>query len=324
MPDDATLSTGSRSPAKSSLGTAKILAAQFLTEAVLLVWLIFDLVANCLSSPNLAARLILDVNLAAVAAFLLYRRYRLTTRPLDKLMRILPAIQKGDAQIDSLATVDGQLAPLAAQIQQILQELREERGRLDQEVRQRIANRTSALERTIGSLRQQASRDILTALLNRRLFDECIQQAIARAKSGASNLSLLMIDVDNFKILNDTLGHQAGDDLLRSIGQLIRSAIRETDLAFRYGGDEFAILIENGNAEDAQTLAIRLIDLVDSLGKTYKLAKSPGLSVGVAHVDELTEITATALISTADKALYKLKGERKSSSQKNIARSNAA
>jgi len=325
MSDDATLSSDSnRSAPVSSLGTAKIVAAQFLTEAVLLVWLIFDLVANCWTSPIMAGRLITDVNLALVAAFLLYRRYRLITCPLDRLMRILPAIQKGDVPIDSLATVDGQLAPLAAQIQQILQELREERARLDQETRQRIANRTSALERTIGSLRQQASRDILTALLNRRLFDECIQQAMERAKSGSTNLSLLMIDVDNFKILNDTLGHQAGDDLLRSIGQLIRSAIRETDLAFRYGGDEFAILIESGSPEDAQTLANRLIDLVDGLGKTYKLAKSPGLSVGAAHVDELTDITPTALISTADKALYKNKAERKTGTSKIIARPNAA
>ncbi|HEX4797177.1 MAG TPA: GGDEF domain-containing protein [Humisphaera sp.] len=303
---------------------ARSLAAQFLTEAVLLAWLVFDLAANCWTSPIFSGRLITDVNLAAVAAFLLYRRYRLITRPLDKLMRLLPAIQKDDAAIEDLASIDGQLAPLAAQIQQILQELREERKRLDHEVRQRIANRTSALERTIGSLRQQASRDILTGLLNRRLFDEYIQQAIDRAKSSGSNLSLLMIDVDNFKVLNDTLGHQAGDELLRSIGQLIRSAIRESDVAFRYGGDEFAILIENGNADDAHTLASRLIDLVDSLGKTYKLAKSPGLSAGVAHVNELTDITTVAIISVADKALYKLKAERRAGSLKAIPRPNAA
>ena len=121
---------------------------------------------------------------------------------------------------------------------------RAEAAALEHETRQRIANRTDALERTIGSLRQQATRDVLTGLFNRRMLEEYLPQAVKRCKEARIGLCLLMIDVDHFKLLNDTLGHAAGDELLKTIGQLIRSTIREKDLAFRCGGDEFVVQLE--------------------------------------------------------------------------------
>src|SRR5690606_14641280 len=132
--------------------------------------------------------------------------------------------------------------PVAALLAEILHDLRQQKtavAELHAETRQRVAQRTDALERQLGSLRQQASRDKLTGLYNRRMLDQCLNQLVDECRAGRRALCLLMMDADYFKQLNDTLGHAAGDDLLRSIGQIIRSALREQDLAFRYGGDEF-------------------------------------------------------------------------------------
>ena len=120
---------------------------------------------------------------------------------------------------------------------------------MDREVRQRIANKTEALERKIGSLHNQATRDVLTGLLNRRALDEHLAKAMERCAAKGLAVSVLMIDVDNFKPLNDTLGHAAGDELLRSIGQLLRSTLRDGDTPFRCGGDEFVIVLEGSDAK---------------------------------------------------------------------------
>ena len=142
------------------------------------------------------------------------------------LESLLPEIRSGKAPIEELSRVEGPLARFAQQVQEILRELRTQKAKMaemDLEIRQRIANRTEALERKIGSLHNQATRDVLTGLLNRRTLNEHLAKAMERCDENGLPISVLMIDVDNFKPLNDTLGHAAGDELLRSIGQLLRS-----------------------------------------------------------------------------------------------------
>ena len=107
----------------------------------------------------------------------------------------------------------------------------------------------------------------MTGLYNRRLLDQHLPPIIDRCRNTQTHLSLLMIDVDHFKKLNDTLGHAAGDEMLRDIAQIIRSTIRENDSAFRYGGDEFVVVLEGFDAEAGQALGDRLISLVDALRK---------------------------------------------------------
>jgi two-component system cell cycle response regulator len=124
-------------------------------------------------------------------------------------------------------------------------------------------------------------------------------------------LTVLMIDVDYFKQLNDTLGHAAGDDLLRAIGQIIRSAIRGNDMAFRCGGDEFVVLMVDSNRTAGAGLAERLITLVDALTKTIRVAKPPRLSIGLSEFGEDLSCTATELLEHADRALYEVKAKRK-------------
>jgi diguanylate cyclase (GGDEF)-like protein len=170
-----------------------------------------------------------------------------------------------------------------------------------------------ALEREMGSLRQQATRDALTGLFNRRMLDGFLPQMAEKCAAEQTDLSLLMMDVDHFKHLNDTMGHKAGDELLRDIGQIIRSGIREQDAGFRVGGDEFVIVLPEATPEAATSLAVRLTDLVDGLTKPLHLEFKPRLSIGVVSMSELTSADVRELLSKADKRAYEVKLSRRTS-----------
>ena len=251
--------------------------------------------------------------LAATAAWVVQKRLQDFYRPMRMLEALLPQIRSGEVPIEELSKVGGKLNGLAGQIQEVLRELRQQEGQIDSEIRQRIANRTSALERKIGSLRQQAARDALTGLYNRRMFQEQLKEAIGQWEQSGQPLILMMIDIDHFKILNDTLGHAAGDDFLRSVAQLIRSTIRADDLAFRWGGDEFAVLLQNTEEAAARRLADRLVSLADTIAKTHQVAKRPSLSIGFAAINLLSDHSEEAIVEAADRVLYRTKAERKAS-----------
>jgi diguanylate cyclase len=125
-----------------------------------------------------------------------------------------------------------------------------------------------------------------------------------------AELCLLMIDVDHFKRLNDTLGHPTGDALLKSIGQIIRSAARGEDVAFRFGGDEFLIVMLGANEKAGRLLADRITSLVDGLCKTYKVTPRPRLSVGLvtpASLPDPQQATVESLLAEVDRRLYAVK-----------------
>ena len=240
-------------------------------------------------------------------------RRRHWQRPMAQLIDLLPQVRKGEAAVESLSGLPGGLAPLVPAIQDVLRDLREQKAKvaqLEAEMRERVAVRTSALERVIGSLRQQATRDPLTGLFNRRFLDDYLPQALHRSRSERTDLCVLMIDVDNFKLLNDTHGHAAGDELLRAVGQLIRSTIRGEDVAFRCGGDEFVVLMPGCDLESGRILADRLTSLVDALSRTIRVDAPPRLSIGLASLSELSAPTASDLLAAADRELYAVKAQR--------------
>jgi diguanylate cyclase (GGDEF)-like protein len=239
--------------------------------------------------------------------------------PGRRLTRLLPLIRSGAAPIEELTLLGGGIVRVGVvdEIQNLLHDLREQRreiAKLEEEMRQRLATRTSALERQIGTLRLQASRDALTGLFNRRMFEGYLDKLIGQCRTEKIDLSVLMIDVDNFKILNDTLGHAAGDELLRSIGQLIRSGVREQDAPFRFGGDEFVIVMPGCGPPPATGLAQRLSDLVDGLARTLRVPQKPRLSIGVTALSDLDPaVTAHQMMAQADRQLYEIKAARKAS-----------
>jgi diguanylate cyclase (GGDEF)-like protein len=239
--------------------------------------------------------------------------YRVWMTPARELQLLLPRVHRGEAPIEQLNEIEGGPRILVPAIQELLRELSSQRAviaELEIEMRRRAANHTTAIERTIGSLRHQATRDPLTGLFNRRFLDQYLTQSVQRHCKEQKDLCLLMIDVDHFKAVNDTLGHAAGDHLLRSIGGLIRATIRGEDVGFRYGGDEFVVLMPGGTVEAGEALAGRLISQVDNLCQTMKVDKHPRLSIGSSTLTKCPGGTPEGLLEEADRALYDVKKAR--------------
>lgn len=153
--------------------------------------------------------------------------------------------------------------------------------------------------------------DSLTGLANRNLFKERIEQALARYRRLKAGFAVLLLDLDRFKAVNDTFGHQSGDALLREVANRIRAEIREVDTAARIGGDEFALLIMPGQDSlkaGAAALASRLIEAIAAPFRINDKLVTIGCSVGIAVVPEHGERIDEAL-RNADLALYKSKNE---------------
>jgi len=252
---------------------------------------------------------------AAGAAWMVARQ-REIERGVDSrtIAALIRDVRIGQAPIEELSAAWPQWQPLAAEVQELCRELREQKratAALQDEIRQRIANRTDALERMNESLRLQANRDALTGLHNRRMLDQLLPQLVNQCRSEGTMLAMLMIDVDYFKDLNDTLGHAAGDDLLRSLGRIIFCALRQQDAAFRFGGDEFVVLLPGCNRETARTVSDRLQSMMRSLCKAYKVPRLPRLSIGICTLADLAEPTAQNLLRRADEMLYACKSTRR-------------
>ncbi len=114
------------------------------------------------------------------------------------------------------------------------------------------------------ALNQQATRDGLTGLYNRRYFDDTLSDHVAAAIRYKRDLSLVMFDVDDFKKVNDTVGHQAGDDILRTFADILQSTVRQADMVCRYGGDEFVIILPETGKADADLFVERVCLALDA------------------------------------------------------------
>ena len=158
-------------------------------------------------------------------------------------------------------------------------------------------------------LKRLASHDLLTNLVNRGVFVEELNLAIARARHGIGKYAVLYLDLDHFKDINDTLGHPIGDLLLQAVAERIRGIIRETDIVARFGGDEFAVIgSEIGEPREAAIFAEKLLQ---AIGEPFVIQNNhvqSGASIGVA-VFGRDAPDAETLLSHADVALYRAKAE---------------
>jgi diguanylate cyclase (GGDEF)-like protein len=156
-------------------------------------------------------------------------------------------------------------------------------------------------------LHEAATTDGLTGLLNHRRFQQAVREELQRAFRYRHAVSLLMIDVDDFKQYNDKFGHPSGDGLLREIAEAVQESIRTVDVAARYGGEEFAVLLPETGQENAEAIAERVRSLVArkpfEVGEEEPLLIRQTVSIGLAtYPDHATD--AAGLVQLADKALY--------------------
>lgn len=148
--------------------------------------------------------------------------------------------------------------------------------------------------------------DELTGVNNKRAFGEHAKREMAGAQRANRTLSLLYIDINDFKLLNDTLGHQVGDDLLIKVARHLNGAARESDIVCRLGGDEFCVLLPDAPASAALAIAERFAELM------YEEASSPcGASIGVATTGPTQFCTVEELVTEADQSMYKAKQRNK-------------
>jgi diguanylate cyclase (GGDEF)-like protein len=150
----------------------------------------------------------------------------------------------------------------------------------------------------------RANTDGLTELYNHRQFHERLEQEIARGSRFGAVFSIIMLDIDLFKVYNDIYGHLAGDQILRQMGELIRSSIRKLDIPFRYGGEEFTVILPEARLDNAYKIAERIRKTVESEASSKAMPVT--VSVGVASWPS-DGITREELIGCADAALYRAK-----------------
>jgi len=152
----------------------------------------------------------------------------------------------------------------------------------------------------------QANRDGLTALANHKRFYEILERELWRNRRYGGCLSVIMADVDNLKQINDTYGHRAGDKVIKEISRRITTCIRQIDIAARYGGDEFAVVLPNTELQDALVVAERMVKTVASKCITWKREEIvPSISVGVGQYGP--ENSPDDITNRSDKALYTAK-----------------
>ena len=193
---------------------------------------------------------------------------------------------------------------------QVITPLLDESGRVTHFVA--IQHDVTAITREREEIQRLAYHDSLTGLPNRASFLESLERGIARAAPDQRLIALLFLDLDDFKPINDALGHAAGDELLVAVAERLRAAVRKTDAVARLGGDEFAVLLTD--VEHPDTAGALAGKLVDRIGQPYMLSGrriEVGVSIGIS-VYPRDGATVDTLLSHADAAMYaaKARGRR--------------
>jgi len=157
-------------------------------------------------------------------------------------------------------------------------------------------------------MREQANHDLLTGLFNRRYLNDTLQRELNHARRDCKQTTIAMVDIDHFKQLNDTYGHDAGDLMLRELGRVLRENVRKSDIACRFGGEEFVLILLDSPLESGRHHLEKINTLVKEMQIHYgeQLINSMSLSTGIIEASQ-HEMTAEELLSAADKALYAAK-----------------
>lgn len=179
--------------------------------------------------------------------------------------------------------------------------------KLNKNLEIKIKKRTKALEKNVAKLKKLATIDYLTNIPNRRYFFDLGEKIFALAKRDKKNLSLLLLDIDFFKKINDTYGHDTGDKVLKIVANTIKNNIRNSDILTRFGGEEFIVLLNETDINGAKNISLKIKDLIetfnyDNINKEIKTT----VSIGISSIKD-EDININDIIKRADIAMYKSK-----------------
>ena len=244
--------------------------------------------------------------LGLVVPISLFLVHRIVT-PINQLVSVVHRYASGNMNARVAFKRSDEIGQLGGAFNTLADELERSHNQLitlNEELEHRVNERTE-------QLKELAARDALTGLYNRRHFAENLGRIFAEAWRYGSDLSCLMIDLDNFKSVNDTYGHKVGDDLLVAAAASISHELRASDLAARYGGDEFVVLLPRTSVVEARNLAERIRDNFGQTTARNFPKLNIGLSIGIASLTTISSSRPDALVATADRALYEAKEQGK-------------
>lgn len=225
---------------------------------------------------------------------------RIVVRPIYTLQQGVRRIAEGALSTRVPPLKSAELAELSATVNRMAQALQAERDNLERAV----AERTRELQDANARLERLAVTDGLTGLFNHRRFQETLQAELLRTQRHRRPLSVLMVDVDYFKRVNDSLGHPVGDELLRRLAEVLGNDLRQTDLIARYGGEEFAAVLPETTKTEALQVAERMRAAVEQkINEERTWGQKVTVSIGVATAPEDGDNHETVL-EAADQALY--------------------
>ncbi len=229
-------------------------------------------------------------------------------RPLREMATALPNGHDPPGRVPPVRTgVWCETAQIAERFHELLHTLADSDARtrrLEREAQRQILSRKLGFDRELRRARDRASTDPLTGLRNRTFLEERLEPLFEHHARHKTELSAVMIDLDNFKVYNDSRGHQVGDALLRFAGALLRGAIRPTDHAVRYGGDEFLLLLPDTDSRQAAIVAERIIKLFRQYARRLNRDDGVSMSAGVASAREGDCRNGHQLVNRADANLY--------------------
>ena len=216
------------------------------------------------------------------------------------------------ACLDSIkdAVGTGVLPEIKAALSQTVQKVNETFAEQKRQYEMQLAelnDRMSNLRQDLVAAREEMKRDALTDAYNRGAFDTAIAQSLNMHFILNQPVTLILVDLDNFKDVNDSYGHAAGDEVLRGVSECLeRSFIRKSDLVARYGGDEFAVILNDTSAENAGKVVERFLQIVDDVRVPYA-PEGTRVSCSAGYTEIHVDDTVESLIQRADRGLYKAK-----------------
>jgi diguanylate cyclase (GGDEF)-like protein len=243
---------------------------------------------------------LLGSGLAIPLAYALVRR---VLRPVEELCQTMERFSEGRLETRSQLRRRDEFGALAMAFNRMADQYEATHRRLvrfNAELEERVVRRTR-------QLRELVAREPLTGLYNRRHFKEVLQRSVSEARRYGKDLTCVMMDMDSFKQINDAYGHQVGDEVLLLAASTIARLLRSSDIAARYGGDEFILLLPQTDCCQATVLARRILQALQERLRGKLPDVQTSISIGIASLNRLSTPDADSLVRAADLAMYQAK-----------------